>query len=69
MDADLVNSALMRIARSMNSLAKSLKRVVTKVQLKHTETNPICKIDFTEELTHTEINPMCSIHSSRVPSC
>ena len=30
--ADLVRSALMRIARFMNSLAKGLKRVVTKVQ-------------------------------------
>ena len=32
MDADLVKSALMRIARLMNSLAKGLKRMVTKVQ-------------------------------------
>ena len=31
-DADLVKSALMRIARLMNSLAKGLKRMVTKVQ-------------------------------------
>ena len=30
--ADLVKSALMRIARLMNSLAKGLKRMVTKVQ-------------------------------------
>ena len=30
--ADLVKSALMRIARLMNSLAKDLKRMVTKVQ-------------------------------------
>ena len=32
MDADLGRSALMRIARLMNGLAKGLKRMVTKVQ-------------------------------------
>ena len=32
MDADLGRSALMRIARLTNSLAKGLKRMVTKVQ-------------------------------------
>ena len=32
MDADLVKSALMRIARLMNSQAKGLKRMVTQVQ-------------------------------------
>ena len=32
MDADLVKSALMRIARLKNNLAKGLKRMVTKVQ-------------------------------------
>ena len=32
MDADLGKSAHMRIARLMNSLAKGLKRMVTKVQ-------------------------------------
>ena len=31
-DADLVKSALMRTARLKNSLAKGLKRMVTKVQ-------------------------------------
>ena len=31
-DADLWRSALIRIARLMNSLAKGLKRMVTKVQ-------------------------------------
>ena len=31
-DEELVKSALMRIARLMNSLAKGLKRMVTKVQ-------------------------------------
>ena len=31
-DADLGNSALMSIARLMNSLAKGLKRMATKVQ-------------------------------------
>ena len=31
MDADLGKSAIMRIARLMNSLAKGLKRMVTKV--------------------------------------
>ena len=31
-DADLVKSALVRIARLQNSLAKGLKRMVTKVQ-------------------------------------
>ena len=34
MDADLRKSALMRIARLMNSLAKGPKRMVTKVQWK-----------------------------------
>ena len=32
MDADLVKNALMRIATLTNSLAKGLKRMVTKVQ-------------------------------------
>ena len=32
MDADLVKSALMHTARLMNSRAKSVKRMVTKVQ-------------------------------------
>ena len=32
MDANLVKSALMHTARLMNSLAKGLKRMVTKVQ-------------------------------------
>ena len=32
MDADLVKSALMRIARLMSGLAKGLKRMVTEVQ-------------------------------------
>ena len=32
MDADLGKSALMRIARLVNSLAKGFKRMVTKVQ-------------------------------------
>ena len=32
MDADLEKSALMRTARLMNSLAKGIKRMVTKVQ-------------------------------------
>ena len=33
MDAELGKSALMRIARLMNSLAKGVKRMVTKAQL------------------------------------
>ena len=32
MDADLVKSALMRIARLMNSLVKGTKRMMTKMQ-------------------------------------
>ena len=32
MDADLAKSALLRIARMMNSRAKGLKRMMTKVQ-------------------------------------
>ena len=33
MDADLVTSALMRIAKLLNSQARSLKRMVTELQL------------------------------------
>ena len=74
MDEYLGKSALMRIARLMNSLAKGLKRMVTKVQWLFFEdftTVGLRKsrygaaevfIDFTEELRHTETDPMCSIH-------
>ena len=77
MDADLRRSALMHIARLMNSLAKGLKRMVTEVQwlfLKITRQLG-CEfqrygaaevfIDFTEELKHTETNPMYKNHKSR----
>ena len=78
-DAGLVKSALMRIARLTNSLARSLKRMVTKVQWFFENYTTIgLRIsrygaaevynDFAEELKHTETNPMCSIHSSRVTS-
>ena len=80
MDADLEKSALMHTAKLMNSLAKILKRMVTKVQwLKENYTTIGLRmsrygaaevlIDFAEELKHTEANPMCSIHYSRVTSC
>ena len=63
----------MRIARLMNSLAKGLKRMVTKVQWYVENYTTIglrisrygaaeVFIDFAEELKHTETNPMCSIH-------
>ena len=72
-------NALMRIARLMNSLAKGLKRMVTKVQWFFEEYTTIglrisgygaaeVFIDLTEVLYHIEANPMCSIHQSRVAS-
>ena len=72
--------ALMRIARLKNSLAKVLKRIVTKVQwlcLKKYKTIELrisrygaaeVFIDFAEDLKHTETNPMCNIHRSRCTS-
>ena len=99
MDADLVKSALMRIARLKNSLARGLKRKVTKVQwlccqgksslkeqgdLFWTLTHQVhdkwvayfriwsrrslhrC---CAEDLKHTETNPMCKIHKSHRTSC
>ena len=69
MDADLGKSALMRIARLMNSLAKGLKRMATKVQWLYGRIHDKwiayaaeVFIDFAEELKHTETNLMCSIH-------
>ena len=72
---DWVKSALMRIARLKNSLAKGLKRMVTKLQWLywriHDNWVPYSRIwaaevfiDFTEELKHTETDPMCKIHES-----
>ena len=79
-DADLVKSALMRIARLKNSLVEDLRRMVTKVQWpcsKEPDNWVACfKIgatevykDFAEELKHTEANPMSNIHESRCTSC
>ena len=67
-DADLWKSALVHTARLMNSLARSLKRMVTKRSGCFEECTTIglrisrYLIDFAEELKHTEANPMCSIH-------
>ena len=66
MDADLGKSALMHIARLMNSLAKGLKRIVKKIAVYGAAEVFIVSA---EELKHTEANPMCSIHWSRVSSC
>ena len=81
MDADLVKSALMRIARSMNGPARSLKRMVTKMRSGYVENyTTIGRLrisgygaaevynDFAEELKQTEANPMCQIHKSHVTS-
>ena len=74
MDAGLGNSALMRIARLMNSLAKGLKKNVDEraaATLKITRQLGCVLsrygaaevfIDFAEDFKHTEANPMCSIH-------
>ena len=74
MDADSVKSALMHTARLMNSPAKSLNRMVTKVQLLFLKITrqlgcvfqdmepPKSTTIFAGELKHTEANPMCSIH-------
>ena len=71
---DLGKSALMRIARLMNSLAKGLKKNGDKSAvaiLKNYMTSGLrisrygaaeVFIDLAEELKHTETNPMCSIH-------
>ena len=50
-----------------NSLARSLKRMVTKLQWLYWRIHEGCEaaevfIDMAEELKHTEANPMCSIH-------
>ena len=71
--ADLGKSALMRIARLTNSLAKGPTRMVTKsavAMLKKHEGYGAAEvfIDFTEELRHTETDPMCKIHESRCTS-
>ena len=77
MDADLETSALMRIARLMNSLAKGLERMVTKcsgyVENYTTFGLRISRYgaaevynDFAEELKHTETNPTCSIHHANI---
>ena len=96
--ADLGKSALMRIARLTNSLAKGPKEWWQKcsgyveeewAELQNGETRCFrslikCTtiglripgygaaevfIDFTAELKHTETNAMCKIHWSRVTSC
>ena len=81
MDADFGKSALMRIARLKNSLAKRSKRNGDKsavAMLKKYTTIGLrisgygaaeVFIDFSEELKHTETNPMCKIHKSRRTSC
>ena len=76
----LEKSALVRTSRLMKSLAKGLKRLVTKVQWFFEDYTTIglrnsrygaAKVhnDFPEELKHTEAYPMCSIHKSRRTSC
>ena len=67
--ADLGKSALMRIARLMNSPARILKRMgnveknYTTIGLRISRYGAAeVLIDFAEELEHTEANPMCSIH-------
>ena len=47
-----------------SSLAKGLKRMVTKVQWLRISGYGAAEVynDFAEELKHTEANPMCSIH-------
>ena len=74
MDADLVKSALMCIAKLKNSLAKRSKKNGDKSALAmfYNYTTIGLRIsgygaaevfiDFAEELRHTETNPMCSIH-------
>ena len=63
----------MHTARLMNSLAKGLKRMATKVQGLFEDYTTIglrisrhgaaeVFIDFSQELKQTETNPMCSIH-------
>ena len=69
-DADLGKSDRMRIARLMNSPAKGLKKMMTKVQwlcwelhdnwVAHGAAEVF--IDFAEELKHTETNSLCSVH-------
>ena len=61
-DADLVKSALMRIARLMNSLAKGLKKIGDKSAVNYTTVGlrvsrygaVVVFIDFADELKHTE---------------
>ena len=71
--ADLWKSALMRIARLMNSLAKVQKRMVTKgsgrvenyttIGLRFSRYGAAeVYNDFAEELRHAETDPTCKIH-------
>ena len=73
--ADLEKSALMRIARLMNSLAKGLKKWwqkcsgyaenYTTIGLRISRCGAAeVFIDFAEELRHAETNPTCEIHES-----
>ena len=66
MDADLGKSALMRIARLMNSRAKGLKRIVTITRqlgcVSQDMEPPKSSSILRQRLKHTEANPMCSIH-------
>ena len=74
-NADLGKSALMRIARLKNSLAKVLKRMVTKCSGYAEKYTTIglrlsghgaseVDVNLTEELRHAETNPTCEIHES-----
>ena len=80
MDADLGKSALVRVNRLMNSLAKRSKKCWQKcsgyVQNYTTIGLRISRygaaevfIDVAEELKLSETDPMCSIHWSRGTSC
>ena len=68
--ADLGKSALMHIARLMNSLAKGPKRMATGYAEKYTTIGLRTSgygaaevfINFTEELRHAETNLTCKIH-------
>ena len=74
MEAGSVKSALMRIARLMNSRAKGLKKEWCQKCSGHVENYTTIGLripryaaaevsnDFAEELKYTEANPMCSIH-------
>ena len=81
MDADLGKSALVRIARLKNSLAKGLTKNGDKSAVSMLKSTrqlgcvfqdmepPKSTAIFTEELKHAEANRMYSIHQSRITLC